>query len=170
MNFLNASGSNTNTDTVREAEATLRLIASLPAPSGLEDRVITGLRAAPRTARVLNFSGLLNPTGNWLRAAAAAAIAFVVIGGGWSIYSRVQPGGVAATVPQAGHSNGFSNAGAVRVPQTLRAPVVTDPALVPVAPVEPAKDKVKTAPHRQLGANTAKANKDAKAHVAKPTP
>ena len=35
------------------AEETLRLIASLPAPAGLEDRVHAALRAAPRRGRVL---------------------------------------------------------------------------------------------------------------------
>ncbi len=34
-------------------EDTLRLIASLPAPAGLEDRVHKALRAAPRSGRVL---------------------------------------------------------------------------------------------------------------------
>ncbi len=32
-----------------DTEATLRLIATLPAPDGIEDRVKTGLKAAMRT-------------------------------------------------------------------------------------------------------------------------
>jgi hypothetical protein len=73
------------------AEATLRLIARLPAPDGLEDRVMAGLKTAPRTARVLVWPSLFQPTTGWMRGAAAAAIVFVVAGGGWGIYSYVQP-------------------------------------------------------------------------------
>jgi len=61
-----------------EAEETLRLIARLPAPVGLEDRVHAGLRSAPRSARVLAWPAAFSPAGGWLRAAAAAAIVFVV--------------------------------------------------------------------------------------------
>jgi len=43
------------------AERTLRLIASLPAPAGLEDRVYTALRSVPRTGRVLAWPKTLNP-------------------------------------------------------------------------------------------------------------
>jgi hypothetical protein len=108
-----------------EAEETLRLIASLPAPDGLEDRIHASLRSAPRTARVLAWP----LAANWLRAAAAAAIVFVVAGGGWGIYSRVQPGqptqGVVA--PHVGTQGGFSQGGAVRRPQTLQGPIVANP-------------------------------------------
>lgn len=113
-----------------EAEVTLRLIASLPAPQGLEDRVKASLRSAPRKARILAWPGPLPLTGGWLRAAAAAAIVFVVAGGGWGIYSRVQPGqpvrGIAG--PHAGAPSAFTQGGAVRRPQTLFGPVVTHPA------------------------------------------
>ncbi len=37
------------------AEETLRLIASLPAPEGIEDRVKSGLHAAPRQASVISW-------------------------------------------------------------------------------------------------------------------
>ena len=39
----------------REAEETLRLVASLPAPHELEDRVKAGLQVVPRTGRVLHW-------------------------------------------------------------------------------------------------------------------
>jgi hypothetical protein len=114
---------------ISEAEETLRLIARLPSPEGLEDRVQTGLLAAPRAGRLLAWPVPLTLAGGWMRSAAAAAIVFVVAGGGWSIYSRVQP-----SQPQQGisgpHFAGpgqFSTGEAVRRPQTLNGPTVTHP-------------------------------------------
>ena len=132
MNSQNVfdSRSKSGADVVRNAEDTLRLIASLPAPEGLEDRMIEGLRSAPRQGRVLSWPGLMSSNRDWLRTAAAAAIAFVIVGGGWGVYSRVQPGSVSATMPQPTMGGGFSNAGAVRVPQTLPAPQAAQPAPV----------------------------------------
>ena len=72
------------------AEETLRLIASLPAPEGLEERVQSALDAAPRRGRVLAWPGTLRPESGWMRSAAAAAIVFVVAGGGWGVYTRVE--------------------------------------------------------------------------------
>ena len=91
--------SKSGTDAVRNAEDTLRLIANLPAPQGLEDRLIEGLRSAPRQGRVLSWPGAMSSSRDWLRTAAAAAIAFVIVGGGWGVYSRVQPGSAGATMP-----------------------------------------------------------------------
>jgi hypothetical protein len=115
-------------------EDTLRLIASLPAPEGLEDRVHESLRAAPRGARVLAWPAGLRSTlrheSGWIRTAAAAAIVFVVVGGGWGVYTRVQHGQPAkvivmpARMPGAG---GFSGAGAIHTPQTLPRPTVNQP-------------------------------------------
>lgn len=126
------------------AEATLRLIAKLPAPQGLEDRVITGLKGAPRTARILDWPEMLHPTSSWMRGAAAAAIVFVVAGGGWGIYTHVQPTPPARVIvmpPRTGASGGFSNAGAMRTPQTLNGPMLTTP--VPAPPVAPQPDTIK---------------------------
>jgi hypothetical protein len=135
---------------VTEAEQTLRLIAYLAAPEGLEDRVHAGLRAAPRSAHVLAWPVRFAASGEWLRAAAAAAIVFVVAGGGYGIYSRVQPGrpslGVAGPQgvagPRLAAPGGFSEGGAVRRPQTLQGPVVTHPVTAvspkPKAPIKPA--------------------------------
>src|SRR5580704_6423005 len=78
-----------------DAEATLRLIARLEAPDGLEDRVHAKLLAAPRRGRVLAWPGSFVPAVGWLRAAAAAAIVCVVAGGGWGVYSHVQHGMIA---------------------------------------------------------------------------
>ncbi len=113
-------------------EDTLRLIAGLPAPAGLEERVHEALRAAPRKARVLAWpAGFRSKFGfasgtalesNWMRAAAAAAIVFVVVGGGWGVYTRVEPGqaGKVVVMPlRSPSSGGFQGAGAIRTPETL---------------------------------------------------
>lgn len=108
-------------------EDTLRLIAGLPAPAGLEERVHKALRAAPRSARVLAWPSVVRMENHWMRAAAAAAIVFVIVGGGWGIYSRVQPGpaGKVIEMPQRGPSSGgFGGAGAIRTPETLPGPKV----------------------------------------------
>ena len=67
------------------AEETLRLIATLPAPAGLEDRIKSRLESAPRTGQVLFWPSAHKGGGGWVRsstvrAAAAAAIVFVVAG------------------------------------------------------------------------------------------
>jgi hypothetical protein len=119
-----------------EFEATLRLIASLPAPEGLEKRVEAGLLTAPRRARILQWPTALRLENAWVRTAAAAAIVCVVVGGGWGISSRVQPAPQvkAITVPPHGSApGGFSSAGAMRTPQTLNGPVVAHPAKTPRA-------------------------------------
>jgi hypothetical protein len=128
------SNSNSGDAAARDAEVTLRLIANLPAPDGLEDRVLNGLRSAPRSGRILKWPGQ-----DWLRTAAAAAIVFVVLGGGWEIYSRVQPGNLVAVPTHTGTAGGFSNAGAVRVPQTVPPPVAAMPAQPQPSEVKPAK-------------------------------
>jgi hypothetical protein len=116
-------------------EDTLRLIAGLPAPAGLEERVRKALQAAPRSGRVLAWPARLRAKSvmesNWMRAAAAAAIVFVVVGGGWGVYSRVQPGpaGKVIVMPQRmPSSGGFSGAGAIRTPQTIPGPKVREQA------------------------------------------
>jgi hypothetical protein len=116
-----------------DVDATLRLVASLPAPQGLEDRVHAALRSAPRRgARVIQWPGDW-PAGfrtdsAWMRSAAAAAIVFVVVGGGWGVYSRVQPPKVIAMPSHVGAPGGFSSGGAMRTPQTLNGPVINHPA------------------------------------------
>jgi hypothetical protein len=112
-------------------EESLRVIARLPAPEGLEERVMAGVRAgAGRGARVLEFPAALRPGSTWMRSAAAAAIVFVVAGGGWGVYSRVQKPQAAKviTMPvREGAPGGFSNAGAMRTPNTLNGPVIMHP-------------------------------------------
>lgn len=122
------------------AEETLRLIAGLPVPEGLEDRIDAALRSAPRRSRVFEWPAHFQPNRPWSRLAAAAAIALVVVGGGWGVYSRVeqqQAAKVVATPAPGPAAGGFSNAGAIRTPQTLNGPVLAQPADASVAAKKP---------------------------------
>ncbi len=130
-------------------EETLRLIAILPAPEGLADRVKSGLATAPEAGRVLMWRGPLRPAGGWMyssfaRGAAAAAIVCIVAGGGWQIYSRVQPPApvrVTATPPPiTPQGRGFSQSSAPHVPDTIVGPELKHP----VAPASDVKvlDKI----------------------------
>lgn len=112
-----------------EADSTLRLIAGLAAPVGLEDRVKAGLRrgSVRRTAELREWPldvrrGWMQST--WMRGAAAAVIVGVVAGGSWGVYSRVQPRQAQIAIPRVGASSGFSSANAVRTPKTLDVPTV----------------------------------------------
>ena len=145
------------------AEATLRLIACLPVPKDLEERLMDGLRSAHRRGRILHWPSLLHPTGSWVRGAAAAAIVFVVAGGGWGIYTRVQPGQPAKVIvmPRAGAGSGFSSAGAMRTPQTVKGPVIPQPIAAhaddpptpapPLLQVSPSKNVPAKVDHRAPG-------------------
>jgi len=146
MNYPDQNGFSKDSG-VDEAEKTLRLIASLPAPVGLEDRVRASLRTAPRSARIFAWPRPFSPAGGWLRGAAAAAIVCVVAGGGWGVYSRVQPGQPVqgGSVPGVGLPGGFSEGGAVRRPQTLVGPLVT-PHLRAGRPKIESQEKPATAP------------------------
>lgn len=122
------------TEDAGEAEKTLRLIASLPAPEGLEDRMNAGLQEFSRSGRVLHWPTSMRPRGGWMnntmmRSAAAAAIVFVVVGGGWGVYSHVQPAQSPKVIamPRVSAPGGFQSAGAMRTPQTLDRPVLKHP-------------------------------------------
>lgn len=112
-----------------QADATLRLIASLPAPEGLADRLHGKLRDG--SGRVLSWP--MRRTGGggfqgWLRGAAAAAIVCVVAGGAWGVYSRSAqaPAANAVAVPVRVHpATGFSSANAIKTPDTLKGAVLT---------------------------------------------
>jgi hypothetical protein len=126
--------SNNISDRVRNAEQTLRLLANVPPPEGLVDRVQASLRTAPRQSFLLSWRSSLSHNG-WmyspaLRGAAAAAIVCLVAGGGWRIYSRVQPAPTAKVMvmpARVGNSGGFSSAGAMHTPDTLQGPVLAHP-------------------------------------------
>src|ERR1700679_1223145 len=117
------------------AEETLRLIASLPAPDGLEDRVHAALNAMPRRSRVLAWPRAFRAESGWMRGAAAAAIVFVVAGGGWGVYTRVestqfaqnQPAKVIVMPARMPSAGGLQGAGAMRPPVTLPGPTAPQP-------------------------------------------
>lgn len=104
-----------------EAEETLRVIAVLPAPDGLVERVRGRLQEAPqdsqsKAGKVLSWSGAV-----W-RGAAAAAIVCAVAGGAWGVYLQVEPVMAARnTAPQVRvrMQGGFANAGAMRTPDSV---------------------------------------------------
>lgn len=127
------------------AEETLRLLAKLPAPAGLEKRVQSALDAAPRRGRVLAWPRTLRPNSGWMRGAAAAAIVFVVAGGGWGVYTRVelnQPAKVIVMPARMPAIGGFGGAGAIRTPQTLPGPKAPQPATKALVPAKTAKKPV----------------------------
>jgi len=136
------------------AEETLRIVAGLPAPAGLEERVRAAMRSAHQRnlqrstdgahgggrGRVLAWRTTLRPQSSWMRAAAAAAIVFVVVGGGWGVYSRVEQSRPARVlVMPRPAAPGFSGAGAIRTPQTIPGPTV--PPTVQPKPVKKAAAK-----------------------------
>jgi hypothetical protein len=199
----NAAGPAAQGSAAGEADATLRLIAGLPAPKGLEERVhqrlntlqklntleglstARGLGAAPRQpgqgGRVLAWPAPASSSRGWLRAAAAAAIAFVIVGGGWDVYRHVQPGQTTGRgimlAPRGAASGGFAGAGAVRTPQTLNGPVVNEPTAKRGVDAQPAQADEKKAggPIDQkvggnFGANNAKRHAAQGAKGQPPTP
>ncbi|HEX4284880.1 MAG TPA: hypothetical protein VHZ28_07290 [Terracidiphilus sp.] len=121
---------NKNVVSTGEADATLRLLAGVQVPHGIEERVKAGLQRAPRStpASVLDW-----PLGSrrgwtqtvWARGAAAAAIVTLVAGGSWQIYSHVLPRQAQIAIPRIVGAGGFSSANAVRTPKTLDVPTVT---------------------------------------------
>lgn len=123
------------------AEETLRLIAKLPAPEGLEERVQTLLDAAPHRGRVLAWPRTLRRESSWMRSAAAAVIVFVVAGGGWGVYTKVEqprfdPNGPARVIVMPARmpaTGGFTGAGAIRTPLTLPGPKAPQVIKTPVA-------------------------------------
>jgi hypothetical protein len=149
----------------RNVDETLRMIARMPAPEGLEERVKAGLHLAEKPGRVLAWppgrrGESLGGSRVWARTglargAAAAAIALVVAGGGWGIYARVEPAQSAKTgaLPQAqpsgaAQTGAFGEAGAMRRPLTLTGPVVKP---TPQSTSQPeAKKQGKTVIHSQV--------------------
>ncbi len=124
------------------AEVTLHLIAHLPAPDGLAGRVQAGLSNTSHTARLITWPSSFRPLNGWMRGGmvrgvAAAAIVIVVAGGGWRVYSRVQPAPAARVImmpSRVGPAGGFATGGAMRTPETLNGPVLKHRAVEPAKP------------------------------------
>jgi hypothetical protein len=139
---MTSPGQNHVPDRVRNAEETLRLLATLPVPEDLVDRVQARLAAAPPRSFLSGWSlfgrngWMFSPVfSQGLRGCAAAAIVLLVAGGGFAISSHVQPSPSAKVIEmpaRVGNSGGFSNASAMRTPETLKGPVLVNPA----APVQ----------------------------------
>ena len=169
MNILPNHGlpSNPNRrDLSGSGEDTLRLIANLPAPDGLADRVKAGLASAPEAGRILMWRGPLRPPSGWMyttlaRGAAAAAIVGIVAGGGWRIYSHVQPASSANMIVMPARtgqqSGGFSSAGAKRVPETLQGPVLKHPTTPEVDVVQKSQAQPKAVPGQPVARKKKKA-------------
>lgn len=144
-----------------QAEETLRMIARLPTPAGLEERLHATLRLTSVPPNLLTWPMGGDPgRGGWTqsnlaRRAAAAAIVFVVVGGGWGVYTRVHPApaGRVIEMPRVlGPGGGFSTTNAIRTPQTLNGPVLLHPA-VPAPPASrkgPAGERAKPHPAARL--------------------
>jgi hypothetical protein len=134
MNSPTSNTLNSNSATrIGDAEQTLRILATLPAPDCLEQRLMEALRQVPPPSGVLPWPSEKKSRRGWMnsnlvRGAAAAAIVFVVGGGSWGVYSRVHPAQVPKVlVPRVAAPGGFSSAGAMRTPQTLNGPVLAHP-------------------------------------------
>jgi hypothetical protein len=143
-------------------EDTLHLIARLSPPAGLEDRMHAGMLAHARSGlqagRVLAWPATARAGSGWIRSAAAAAIVFVVAGGGWGIYSRVQQPQSAKVIvmPHAPTPGEFTNAGAMRTPKTLNGPIVNSAAATqPAKPKVPVKGAAKPAAPQTAKSNAA---------------
>lgn len=131
-----------------QAEETLRLVAKLPAPAGLEARIQETLDAEPAHAKVLRWPAERSGGSEWRRGAAAAALVAAIFGGTWVVYSHVQPSASfrAVEMPRVTGSGSFSNAGAMRTPQTLAVPAETAPKPADPAVQQTPSAKKKAAP------------------------
>jgi len=127
QNFRNSEYENTS-----QAEETLRLLAELPPPADLKDRVHYRL-AAERTKPMHRSVWSLWMPAQRLQYAAAAVLVVAVAGSTWGVYhTRPQAGQkagpstqIAPAVPH--DAGGFGTAGAERVPPTL-SPIKVPPA------------------------------------------
>jgi hypothetical protein len=150
-----------------QAEETLRLLAELPPPAYLRDRVHGRLAMEQAKPARRGFWSLWMPAQR-LQYAAAALLVVAVAGSTWSVY-RAHPQGAAKVgtptqaapvLRPAASAGGFGSAGAERVPPTL------NPIKVPPAPkkkpsasktAKPSPKKLATQPAAQTP-QTATAN------------
>jgi len=138
-----------------EAEETLRLLATLPPPEDLADRVHARLASAAVAPPRRGFWSYWLPAQRF-QFAAAAALMLAVVGSTWGVYHQHSQLGATAPAPHpaapAPAASGFGTAGTVRVPPTLnpikvppvprRKPGAGHPAVRPVAKPAPATPAV----------------------------
>ena len=125
---------------MQSGEDTLRLVAALPAPAGMEERIQQRLKLQGAD-RVIEWPVKPRAGQTWLRGAAAAALVCVVVGGGWSLYQHVRPADAARmpAISAPATQGAFASAGAKRTPLTL---------VGPKAPKELKKQKLSASPAR----------------------
>jgi hypothetical protein len=117
---------------VNEGLETLRLLAEMPAPAGLEDRVHRRISAAHEARKQRSFWSLWKPAQR-LQFAGAAVLMVVIGASSWTVFrGRVvteTPGQPAPASPApVSPAGGFAPAGAERRPSTV------NPIKVPPAP------------------------------------
>lgn len=105
-----------------DPEATLRLLAQLPPPNGLADRVHRSLANAPGPSAASGFWSLWRPV-HRLQFAAAAVLVTAMAASSWTILASRHPATPAtkAVAPApAPQPSAFSTAGAEHRPSTLK--------------------------------------------------
>lgn len=121
-------------ESLTEADKTLRQLARIAPPSGLETRIHNRLAAAEEFSERRSFWALWSPARR-LQFAGAALLALAVAASTWSVYhGHPQPSTQSQTpvtpqvvAPKADSSTGFKTAGAERRPSTV-APIRIKPA------------------------------------------
>jgi hypothetical protein len=150
--------------TVQQAEHTLRLVAQLPPPEELTDRVHQRLEADQASHVKRGFWSLWMPAQR-LQFAAAATLMVAVAGSTWAVYhshpkqtqTSVRP---APSTPAGDSSSSFGTAAVKRVPPTLN-PIQVPPApkkkishaLAKPSPKKLASRPAGTDPNRNSGSN-----------------
>jgi len=139
--MMNPSPSTNDPQASGDPEATLRLLAQLPPPEGLADRVHRSLASAPDPAPSPRFWSLWLPA-HRLQFAGAAVLVTAMAVSSWTILESRRPSSPTAktTVPRTAADSDrstFSSADAERRPATLK------PIKVPPAPKTSAAPKKK---------------------------
>ena len=133
---MNSSPSSTYPQHDGDPEATLRLLAQLPPPHGLADRVHRSLAIAPDTASPQRFWSLWKPA-HRLQFAGAAVLVTAMAASSWTILASRHPATPAAKAvapAPAPQPSTFSTAGAEHRPATLKPIKVPPPPKASSAP------------------------------------
>jgi len=130
MHNPNSLPQNAQYESDHEADETLRRVATLPPPAGLEDRVHRRLRSQQSTLPARSIWALWMPVRR-LQYACAALLVLALAGSTWRLYHTKNDAVVIQPAPQTGSpatpGNSFGSAGAERHPSTLT-PIKVPPA------------------------------------------